>query len=94
MGRVVAFGLPHPIHGEEPCAAVVLKSPATQSELAAHCREYLASFKCPKVIHIVDAIPRTATGKVQRRVVATAFAGGPAGSPKSHELVGSVATPE
>jgi acyl-coenzyme A synthetase/AMP-(fatty) acid ligase len=34
----------------------------------------LAGFKCPKVIHIVDEIPRTATGKVQRRIVSAAFA--------------------
>ena len=31
-------------------------------------------FKRPKQIHITEAIPRTATGKIQRRVVAQAFA--------------------
>ena len=31
-------------------------------------------YKRPKRIHITDAIPRTATGKVQRRVVAQVFA--------------------
>ena len=76
VAEAVSFGLPHPIHGEEPCAAVVLQAPATQADLVAHCRKYLTGFKCPKVIHIVDAIPRTATGKVQRRVAAAAFTGG------------------
>ena len=94
VAEAVAFGLPHPIHGEEPCAAVVLQSPATQADLVAHCREYLTAFKCPKVIHIVDAIPRTATGKVQRRMVAEAFLGGSTGSSKSRELVGSIAASE
>ena len=75
VAEAVAFGVPHPTHGEEPSAAVVLGSEATQAELVAHCRAHLAAFKCPRVIHIVDAIPRTATGKVQRRVVAEAFAG-------------------
>ena len=91
VAEAVSFGLPHPIHGEEPCAAVVLQAPVTQANLVAHCREYLTAFKCPKVIHIVDAIPRTATGKVQRRVVAAAFTGGATGSAKSKELVAAVA---
>jgi acyl-coenzyme A synthetase/AMP-(fatty) acid ligase len=33
----------------------------------------MADFKCPKQIHITETIPRTATGKIQRRVVAEAF---------------------
>ena len=47
-----------------------------QRELAAHCRQHLAEFKCPKQIHIVQTIPRTATGKIQRMNVAAAFANG------------------
>ena len=94
VAEAVAFGLPHPIHGEEPCAAVVLLAPVTQAILVAHCREYLTAFKCPKVIHIVDEIPRTATGKVQRRMVAAAFTGGSTVSSKSKELVGAVAASE
>ena len=45
-----------------------------EAELLAFCRQHLADFKRPKKIHIVDAIPRTATGKIQRRVVAETFA--------------------
>ena len=75
VAEAVAFGVPNSTHGEEPSAAVVLGSKATQAELVAHCRAYLAAFKCPRVIHIVDAIPRTATGKVQRRLVAEYVAG-------------------
>ena len=75
VAEAVAFGVPNATHGEEPSAAVVLSSEATQSELVAHCRAHLAAFKCPRVIHIVEAIPRTATGKVQRRIVAEVFAG-------------------
>ena len=75
VGEAVAFGIPSAIHGEEPSAAVVLSGEATESDLVAFCRERLADFKCPKTIHIVDSIPRTATGKVQRRIVAQAFVG-------------------
>ena len=77
VSEAVAFGVPHPAHGEEPTAAVVLGSDATERELVAHCRQSLASFKVPRRIHIVDAIPRTATGKVQRRIVAEVITGGP-----------------
>lgn len=74
VAEAVAFGIPHPTYGEVPSAAVVLRAPAKAADLIAHCRAHLASFKCPKVIHIVDKIPQTATGKVQRRVVSAALA--------------------
>ncbi len=74
VAEAVSFGVPHPTHGEEPSAAVVLSGEATAQELIAHCRSLLADFKCPRVVHIVDEIPRTATGKVQRRLVAEAIA--------------------
>ena len=73
VAEAVAFGVPHPTHGEEPSAVVVLDGEATPKELVAYCRTRLADFKCPRVIHIVDEIPRGATGKVQRRFVADAF---------------------
>jgi acyl-coenzyme A synthetase/AMP-(fatty) acid ligase len=47
---------------------------AVEATLLAYCRERLADYKRPKRIHITDAIPRTATGKIQRRVVAAAYA--------------------
>jgi acyl-CoA synthetase (AMP-forming)/AMP-acid ligase II len=75
VAEAVAFGTPHPTWGEEVAAAVVLKSDATEADLISYCRERMADFKRPKEIHITSAIPRTATGKIQRRVVAEAFAG-------------------
>jgi acyl-CoA synthetase (AMP-forming)/AMP-acid ligase II len=74
VGEAVCFGVPHKMWGEEVAAAVTLKGTATEAELLAYCKEQLAEFKRPKQIHITDAIPRTATGKIQRRVVAQAFA--------------------
>ena len=70
VGEAVAFGSPHPQWGEEVAAAIVLKSGATKSELIAFARERLADYKVPKKLFIVDKIPRTATGKIQRRTVA------------------------
>jgi len=74
IAEAVCFGVPHATWGEEVAAAVVLRTAASEADLLAYCRERLADFKRPKQIHITDAIPRTATGKIQRRVVAEAFA--------------------
>src|SRR5437667_2333984 len=73
VADAVCFGVPHPTWGEEVAAAVVLREPATESELLTYCRERLADYKRPKQIHITDAIPRTATGKIQRRIVAQSY---------------------
>jgi acyl-CoA synthetase (AMP-forming)/AMP-acid ligase II len=75
IAEAVAFGMSHPTWGEEVAAAVKLRdgTSAKESEILAFCRERLADFKRPKQVFITDAIPRTATGKIQRRVVAQAF---------------------
>ena len=77
IAEAVAFGVPHRMWGEEVAAAVVLhdEASASESDLLAYCRERLAEFKSPKKIHIVQTIPRTATGKLQRRMVAAAYQG-------------------
>lgn len=72
IAEAVAFGVPHASWGEEVAAAVVLREPQKESAILAYCRERLADFKCPKKIYIVEAIPRTATGKIQRGAVALA----------------------
>jgi oxalate---CoA ligase len=74
IAEAVCFGVPHPTWGEEVAAAVVLREPVPEADLQAFCRERLADYKRPKQIHITETIPRTATGKIQRRVVAQAFA--------------------
>lgn len=74
VAEAVCFGVPDAKYGEEVTAAVVLRGEASEADLVAHCRERLAAFKIPKTIYLVTQIPRTATGKIQRRVVAAAFA--------------------
>lgn len=66
----VCYALPDELYGEEVAAAVVVGGDADERALRNHCRERLAAFKVPKTIRIVDKIPRTATGKLQRRRVA------------------------
>jgi acyl-CoA synthetase (AMP-forming)/AMP-acid ligase II len=76
VAEAVAFGVPHPTWGEEVAAAVVLRTPEKESLILAHCKQHLSDFKCPKNLYIVDAIPRTATGKIQRGAIAALLAGG------------------
>ena len=79
VAEAVAFGVPHPGWGEEVAAAIVLKegtdAAAGEASVMAFCKERLADFKCPKKIYVTSAIPRTATGKIQRGAVAKALAG-------------------
>ena len=77
VSEAVAFGVPHPTWGEEVAAAVVLTEPVSEKDLIRHCREHLADFKVPRHVYIVDAIPRTPTGKIQRRAVAESLTGSP-----------------
>jgi acyl-CoA synthetase (AMP-forming)/AMP-acid ligase II len=62
------IGVPHEKWGETPKALVVLKPGVklTESELIAFSREHLAHFKCPTSVEFLDALPRTATGKLQK----------------------------
>src|SRR5712671_2244144 len=75
VAAAVTFGCPHPVLGEEVATAVVLNEghQATEPELIKHCREFLADYKVPKKIYLVQSIPTTATGKIRRRAVATAL---------------------
>jgi acyl-CoA synthetase (AMP-forming)/AMP-acid ligase II len=66
----VCFGVADDKYGERVGAAVQLAGEADERVLAAWCRERLAAFKVPEVIHILDTIPRTPTGKVQRKRIA------------------------
>ncbi len=69
-------GVPSDKWGEEVTAFVVVSAgaPLVESELIAFAHERLASYKCPKRVIAVDALPRNAMGKVQRSVLAAQIA--------------------
>lgn len=73
VAEAVSFAAPDAKYGEEVHAAVVLKGAVTPEEIQAFCLKRLADFKVPKVIHVANEVPRTATGKIQRRHVAAHF---------------------
>jgi O-succinylbenzoic acid--CoA ligase len=67
VGDVAVVGLPDEEWGERVAALVV--GSVSADELDAHCRERLADYQCPKQYGIVDALPRTASGTVDREAV-------------------------
>ncbi|MEU0529775.1 AMP-binding protein [Amycolatopsis tolypomycina] len=64
--EAAVIGIPDEKWGELVTALVVVEGDVTAEELIQHCRGYLAGYKCPKRIEFLDALPRTATGKIQK----------------------------
>ena len=75
--EVAAVGLDHPRWVEAVAAVVKLKAgtAATEAELMAHCKEHLSSFKVPKKIIFVEALPKTPTGKILKREMRETYRG-------------------
>ena len=74
VAEAVCFAVPDVKYGEIVQAAAVLNGDADEATIQAFCRERMAEFKVPERIYIADSLPRTATGKIQRRHVSAAFA--------------------
>jgi len=68
---VAVIGVPDERWGEVPHAIVTLAEGASLDveTLVAHCSERLARYKVPKTLEIVDELPRTASGKVQKALL-------------------------
>ncbi|MGZ3457409.1 MAG: AMP-binding protein [Archangium sp.] len=70
VAEVAVLGLPDPDFGEQVVAVIVPRSPAPEPQaLVDHCRDRLASFKKPRRVLFVEALPRNALGKVQKHVL-------------------------
>jgi len=70
--EAAAIGVPH-LHRGETVKAFVAFRPgmnATEAELAAWCRERLSPYKVPKLYEVREELPKSAVGKVLRRVLA------------------------
>jgi long-chain acyl-CoA synthetase len=69
IAMAAVIGAPHPVHGEEIKAVVVLKpgQSATSDGIIAWCKERMAAYKYPRLVEIVTALPMTATGKILKR---------------------------
>ena len=61
------FSRPHARVGEVPCAEVVVDPLGCDLDaLKAHCARVLSSYKVPLEFTVVDAVPRTPSGKICR----------------------------
>ncbi|MGD1239381.1 class I adenylate-forming enzyme family protein [Mycobacterium seoulense] len=60
--------------GQRVGVAVVACAPVTLDQLRSHCRELIANFKLPERLILVDSIPYSSTGKVNRRQLAALIA--------------------
>ncbi|MBV8430125.1 MAG: AMP-binding protein, partial [Solirubrobacterales bacterium] len=64
-------GRPGGVHGEEVVAFVSLRPGATASptELIAWAKERIGGYKYPREIHVIDAVPLTSVGKIDRKAL-------------------------
>ncbi|MFF4825988.1 acyl-CoA synthetase [Streptomyces sp. NPDC001312] len=73
VAEAAVVGLPDERWIEAVTAFVVPCGEVTEAELIAHAREKLASFKTPKKVIFVDALPRNASGKILKRELRDRF---------------------
>ncbi|KAI4347554.1 hypothetical protein L6164_008359 [Bauhinia variegata] len=75
IAQAVAFGVPDEKYGEEINCAIIPRegSNIDEAEVLRFCKKNLATFKVPKKVFIADSLPKTASGKILRRLVAEHF---------------------
>ncbi len=69
--EAAVIGIPHPTHGEEVAAMVVLKSDgaATAEQIKTYVRERVAAYKYPRRVWLVESLPKGPTGKILKRAI-------------------------
>jgi long-chain acyl-CoA synthetase len=72
LREAAVVGIPHESLGEEVRAAVALKekAEATPGELRAYMKERVAAYKYPRVIWLVEELPKGPTGKILKCEIA------------------------
>ncbi len=76
VSECAVIGLPDAVWGESVCAVITFRAgqSATEEELINHTRSLIASYKKPKKIIVVDALPKLVTGKVNKIELRLKFA--------------------
>ncbi len=67
--EAAVVGIPDRLRGEVPVAYIVHRGTPNTAALEAACRASLAAFKVPRAFIIVDRLPRTAMGKIQKHLL-------------------------
>jgi long-chain acyl-CoA synthetase len=67
--EAAVVGVPDEKYGEEVKAVIALHAgcSSTPEEIITYCKEHLAAFKYPRIVQIVDTLPKGPTGKILRR---------------------------
>ena len=78
VAEAAVIGVADDLRGEVPKAFIVLKpgAQATPREFRMFARARLANYKCPRQVAIVDSLPKTATGKIDKKQLKEANAMG------------------
>ena len=73
--EVAVVGVPDERWGEAVKAFVALKpdGEANEAEIIDHCRAHIASYKKPKSVEFIDALPRLANKKIDKKQLRAAF---------------------
>jgi long-chain acyl-CoA synthetase len=71
IAEAVTVGIPDAYRGETVKAFVVLKpgEKATDKEITEFCRTKLAAYKVPKLVEFRESIPKSAVGKILRKIL-------------------------
>lgn len=73
VAEVIVVGIPHEYRGETVMAVIVLKEEykgkVTEEEIKDFCKQHLATFKVPEVVEFRESLPKSAVGKLLRRVI-------------------------
>jgi fatty-acyl-CoA synthase len=71
VAEAALIGVPDPKWGQVGGAIVILKDGAclTAEELIAFCQSRLARYKIPKSVVFVDTLPKTAAGKIDKKLL-------------------------
>ncbi len=67
--EAVVIGIPHEKYGEEVKAVISLKAgqQVTPEEVIQYCQQHVAAYKYPRVVEIMDELPKGPTGKLLKR---------------------------
>ncbi len=69
VAEAAVIGVPDDSHGEEVKAVVAFKKgkSATGDELVEYCKERLAAYKYPRIVEVLESLPKGPTGKILKR---------------------------
>ena len=67
--EAAVVGVPHASLGEEVAAVVAVSSPVEPGDLSAWVKDRIAPYKYPRLVEIVDELPKGPTGKILKREI-------------------------